>query len=85
MKLWVFPEGTRRNTGEIHEFKKGAFRIAIQGQIPIVPIVFSKNYFMCSKNKIFDDGMLATTNSLAMKLILVHFCFVATYFLCLFL
>uniref|UniRef100_T1H567 1-acylglycerol-3-phosphate O-acyltransferase n=1 Tax=Megaselia scalaris TaxID=36166 RepID=T1H567_MEGSC len=39
IKLWVFPEGTRRNTGEIHEFKKGAFHMAIDAQIPILPIL----------------------------------------------
>lgn len=41
IKLWIFPEGTRRNTGIIHDFKKGAFYVAIQGQVPILPIVFS--------------------------------------------
>jgi lysophosphatidate acyltransferase len=56
-KLWVFPEGTRRNTGEIHEFKKGAFYAAIHAQVPIIPVVYSpyKHVFDAEK-KLFTAG-----------------------------
>ncbi|KAK5650581.1 hypothetical protein RI129_001610 [Pyrocoelia pectoralis] len=60
-KLWVFPEGTRRNTGEIHSFKKGAFHMAISAQIPILPIVFTRYYFLDSKQKRFDCGNIIMT------------------------
>jgi lysophosphatidate acyltransferase len=50
IKLWVFPEGKRHNTGEIHPFKKGAFHCAITGQIPLLPVVFS------SYKSFLDDG-----------------------------
>ncbi len=36
--LIVFPEGTRSRDGDLHPFKKGAFRMAIATQLPVVPI-----------------------------------------------
>lgn len=56
IKLWIFPEGTRRNTGEIHPFKKGAFHVAIRSQLPILPVVFSSYCFLSAKEKRFDSG-----------------------------
>jgi len=37
----VFPEGTRSRTGELLPFKKGGFVMAIQAQVPIVPVIIS--------------------------------------------
>lgn len=57
IKLWIFPEGTRRNTGEIHSFKKGAFHVAIAGQIPILPVVFSSyKTFLDDENRNMTSG-----------------------------
>lgn len=56
IKLWIFPEGTRHNTGEIHPFKKGAFHVAIRSQLPILPVVFSSYYFLSAEEKRFDSG-----------------------------
>ena len=36
--LIIFPEGTRSRTGEFQGFKKGAFRIAIANDLPVVPV-----------------------------------------------
>ncbi len=36
--LMFFPEGTRSDDGKLLNFKKGAFRIAIEQQIPILPV-----------------------------------------------
>ncbi|KAL1494452.1 hypothetical protein ABEB36_010050 [Hypothenemus hampei] len=55
-KVWIFPEGTRKNTGQIHEFKKGAFHSAICSQLPITPIVFSRYYFLQRHPMKFDPG-----------------------------
>jgi lysophosphatidate acyltransferase len=58
-KLIVFPEGTRRNTGEIHEFKKGAFHAAVHAQIPIIPVVFGcYKHFFDSKKNLFGGGTI---------------------------
>jgi putative phosphoserine phosphatase / 1-acylglycerol-3-phosphate O-acyltransferase len=37
--LAVAPEGTRSGTGRLGPFKKGAFRLAMAGGVPVVPIV----------------------------------------------
>jgi 1-acyl-sn-glycerol-3-phosphate acyltransferase len=34
----AFAEGTRSKDGRIHEFKKGAFVVALESQVPIVPV-----------------------------------------------
>ncbi|MGK5091827.1 1-acylglycerol-3-phosphate O-acyltransferase [Deltaproteobacteria bacterium TL4] len=41
LSLWVFPEGTRSKDGKLRDFKKGAFRVAINTQLPIIPVVAS--------------------------------------------
>jgi len=37
----IFPEGTRSRTGELLPFKKGGFIMALQGQVPVVPVAIS--------------------------------------------
>ncbi|CAG5095080.1 Similar to Agpat1: 1-acyl-sn-glycerol-3-phosphate acyltransferase alpha (Mus musculus) [Cotesia congregata] len=54
-------EGTRHNTGEIHPFKKGAFHVAVNSQLPILPVVFSSYYFLSKKDKRFDPGRVIIT------------------------
>jgi 1-acyl-sn-glycerol-3-phosphate acyltransferase len=38
VSVMIFPEGTRSKTGELQSFKDGAFRIAIESQVPVLPI-----------------------------------------------
>uniref|UniRef100_A0A5S6QY22 1-acyl-sn-glycerol-3-phosphate acyltransferase n=1 Tax=Trichuris muris TaxID=70415 RepID=A0A5S6QY22_TRIMR len=57
LKVWVFPEGTRNHELGLLPFKKGAFHIAIEAQIPIVPVVFSSyQSFYSKKEQRFDYG-----------------------------
>jgi len=37
--IMIFPEGTRSRDGEIGFFKRGAFQLALQAGVPILPIV----------------------------------------------
>lgn len=38
VSVMIFPEGTRSNTGEMRKFRAGAFKLAIEGQHPILPL-----------------------------------------------
>mgnify|MGYP003516470854 FL=1 len=55
----IFPEGTRSKDGEIHNFKAGAFILAKDAEVPILPIVLEgtnrvvrKGIFMNWSNRI---------------------------------
>lgn len=50
VSLVVFPEGTRTFTGEMGKFKKGAFRIAIDLSLPIVPVTLKGSYDRMHRN-----------------------------------
>jgi 1-acyl-sn-glycerol-3-phosphate acyltransferase len=38
VSVMVFAEGTRSSDGQIHEFKKGGFMVAVAHKIPILPV-----------------------------------------------
>ena len=59
--VYIFPEGTRSyyDHPDLLQFKKGAFHLAIQAQVPVVPIVVG-NYsnILNMKRKIFRAGKI---------------------------
>uniref|UniRef100_A0A2K6TIW3 1-acyl-sn-glycerol-3-phosphate acyltransferase n=1 Tax=Saimiri boliviensis boliviensis TaxID=39432 RepID=A0A2K6TIW3_SAIBB len=57
LKVWIYPEGTRNDNGDLLPFKKGAFYLAVQAQVPIVPVVYSSfSSFYNTKKKLFTSG-----------------------------
>ena len=71
-KLWlsrgasvaIFPEGTRSKTGEINRFKMGAFNLAKEAEVEILPVV------MTGTNKMFRKGWLMNwTNHVAIRVL----------------
>ncbi|XP_059141364.1 1-acyl-sn-glycerol-3-phosphate acyltransferase alpha-like [Physella acuta] len=57
LKVAIFAEGTRNHKGSMLPFKKGAFHLAVAGQVPIIPVVFSSyNNFYSKPDKRFDEG-----------------------------
>lgn len=59
--VFIFPEGTRSyyDHPDMLPFKKGAFHLATQAQVPVVPIVVA-NYsnILDMKKKVFRTGMI---------------------------
>jgi lysophosphatidate acyltransferase len=56
-KVFIFPEGTRNSNDELLPFKKGAFILAKEANVPIIPVVFSryKNFYNHDERR-FDYG-----------------------------
>ena len=63
-KLWlsrgvtvaIFPEGTRSKDGEIHNFKLGAFNLAKEAGVEILPVVMTGTSSCVKKNKMVNWG-----------------------------
>ena len=50
VSVMMFPEGTRTHDGSLGEFKDGAFRIAIDAQVPVLPLV------VCGSREALNKG-----------------------------
>ena len=49
----IFPEGTRTKTGEMGRFKQGAFKIAMDMELPVVPISLSGFFKAMPRHQFF--------------------------------
>lgn len=50
MSVVIFPEGTRSHDGEMGKFKRGAFLISEELQLPILPVTIDGNYDVMSRH-----------------------------------
>ncbi|MGH7858918.1 MAG: lysophospholipid acyltransferase family protein, partial [Candidatus Binatia bacterium] len=53
LSIVIAPEGTRSPTPRLGRFKKGAFHLAMAGEVPIVPIVFRNALDALPKHAVF--------------------------------
>ncbi|MDR0682327.1 MAG: 1-acyl-sn-glycerol-3-phosphate acyltransferase [Dysgonamonadaceae bacterium] len=49
----IFPEGSRTLTGKMGKFKKGAYQMAIDLKLPIVPVTINGSYRVMPRNVYF--------------------------------
>ncbi len=53
--LIIYPEGTISNEGELRPFKNGAFKLAIEKQVPIIPVVNLNNWKLLQNGGFFKS------------------------------
>ena len=59
LNAFIFPEGTRSDTGAIREFKRGAFHLAASAKKPIIPCYIHGSMKLLKKNqKLFLPGII---------------------------
>lgn len=51
--VFIFPEGTIANEGVLKSFKNGPFKLAIDMQVPILPITFTQNWKLLQNGGFF--------------------------------
>jgi len=50
MSVVVFPEGSRTPDGKVHAFKRGAFTLAVEFNLPVVPLTIDGAYDVMPRN-----------------------------------
>ena len=55
LSMVIYPEGTISENGKLRAFKNGAFKLAIEKQVPIVPIVNLNNWHFLQNGGFFKS------------------------------
>lgn len=50
MSVVVFPEGSRTHDGNVHAFRRGAFTLAVEFSLPVVPLTIDGAYKVMPRN-----------------------------------
>lgn len=62
MSLVIFPEGTRSKTGKIGDFKRGAFLLASEFNLPVVPLTIDGAFRVMPRDSYFiNPGTIKLT------------------------
>ncbi|NLZ94799.1 MAG: 1-acyl-sn-glycerol-3-phosphate acyltransferase [Bacteroidales bacterium] len=62
VSIMMFPEGSRTRDGKLSSFRRGAYKLAIDMELPIVPITINGPYDVMKRNSItFNPGRLELT------------------------
>jgi len=65
--VFIFPEGGISSSGKLLNFKNGAFKLAIDKQVPIVPITYLNNWKLLQ-----NGGFLKSKGGPGISRIIVH-------------
>ena len=65
--IFLFPEGTISSRGKLISFKNGAFKLAIENQVPIVPVTYLNNWRLLQ-----NGGFLKAHGKPGVARVIVH-------------
>jgi 1-acyl-sn-glycerol-3-phosphate acyltransferase len=55
IRIFIYPEGAIESRGQLRPFKNGAFRLAIDHQVPIIPVTFLNNWKLLQNGGFFKS------------------------------
>ena len=56
LSVIIYPEGTIGDRGKLRAFKNGAFKLAIEKQVPIIPVVNLNNWWFLENGGFFKSN-----------------------------
>jgi 1-acyl-sn-glycerol-3-phosphate acyltransferase len=56
LSVIIYPEGTISNEGRLKAFKNGAFKLAVEKQVPVIPVVNLNNWWFLQNGGFFKSN-----------------------------